>query len=217
MLIVKELIYKYENDDFYFDFEAKNGQITAILGKSGAGKSTLLSLIAGFLKPLKGDILVDGESIVKKEIHKRDISILFQQNNLFEHLNLYENIALGFNPKLKLTSQQIHDLNQLAKKFEIEHLLKKLPNQVSGGQKQRAALCRTILRKKSILLLDEPFSALDKELKDELLVQIKDITKDNNISTLMVTHFNEDALSVASRTLTIDRGRIVQKKDNNSL
>ncbi len=215
MLVVKNLTYEYKNETFRFNFSANCGEVTAIEGKSGAGKSTLLSLIAGFLKPNSGDILLFEKSIVNKPIDKRDLSILFQDNNLFEHLNLYNNIALGINPKLKITSSQKKEIISQCKKFEIEKYLDKLPSQVSGGQKQRAALCRTILRKKRILLLDEPFSALDKKLKDELLLQIKDITKEQNICTIMVTHFKEDALKIASKIITIENGKIISQKKNN--
>ncbi len=212
MLKVKNLKYEYENIKFNFDFEAKAKEITAILGKSGAGKSTLLSLIAGFTTPISGDIKINNESILSQEIHKRDLSMLFQENNLFAHLNLYDNIALGINPKLKLDEKQKQDLKNLAKKFQIDTLLSHLPSEVSGGQKQRAALCRTILRKKSLLLLDEPFSALDKELKDELLEEIKDIAIKENLCVLMVSHSLEDAKKIASNIMIIDDGKIISKE-----
>lgn len=211
MLNISQITYQYEKESFCFDFVAQRGEITAVLGKSGAGKSTLLSLIAGFLRPTSGDILVDNVSILAQEIYERDISILFQQNNLFEHLNIFENIALGINPKLKLTPLQSDKLKKLAIAFEIDHLLAKLPSQISGGQKQRASLCRTMLRKKSILLLDEPFSALDKSLKDELLINVANMTKNENICTIMVTHFKEDALKVASKIITIENGQTVRE------
>ncbi|MBS9778736.1 MAG: thiamine ABC transporter ATP-binding protein [Campylobacteraceae bacterium] len=208
MLKVKDLRYDYEDFKMHFDFEAKNGEITAILGDSGAGKSTLLSLIAGFITPLSGDIYIDGESILSQAIHKRDISILFQENNLFAHLNLFDNIALGINPKLKLNHSQEKLLLSLAESFQIKELLTHLPSEVSGGQKQRAALCRTILRKKSILLLDEPFSALDESLKDELLILIKGICEKENLCVLMVTHSVSDAKKVASCVLRVEDGKI---------
>ncbi len=214
MLEIKNLTYEYQNEKFCFNFNAKCGQVTAIQGKSGAGKSTLLSLMAGFLKPSDGDILLFEKSLIDKRIDKRDLSILFQDNNLFEHLSIYDNIALGINTKLKITPVQKDEILAQCKKFEIQNLLNKLPSEVSGGQKQRAALCRTILRKKKILLLDEPFSALDKKLKDELLMQILQITKEQDICTIMVTHFKEDALKIASKIITIENGNIIKEKSN---
>ncbi len=208
MLKIENLKYEYENMKFHFNLEAKNGEITAILGKSGSGKSTLLSLIAGFISPISGDIKLNNSSIVKQEIHKRDLSILFQENNLFAHLSLYDNIALGINPKLKLNELEKQELEKIAKKFQIDTILSHLPSEVSGGQKQRAALCRTILQKKSLLLLDEPFSALDKELKDELLEEIKQIAIKNNLAVLMVSHSLEDAKKVASKILIVENGEI---------
>ncbi len=213
MLKIENLKYEYENMKFHFNLEAKNGEITAILGKSGSGKSTLLSLIAGFISPISGDIKLNNSSIVKQEIHKRDLSILFQENNLFAHLSLYDNIALGINPKLKLNELEKQELEKIAKKFQIDTILSHLPSEVSGGQKQRAALCRTILQKKSLLLLDEPFSALDKELKDELLEEIKQIAIKNNLAVLMVSHSLEDAKKVASKILIVENGEITSSKN----
>ncbi len=211
MLVVENLRYDYEEMKMDFNFEAKKGEIVAILGKSGAGKSTLLSLIAGFLTPISGDIKIDNNSILNEPIHKRDISILFQENNLFAHLNLYQNIALGINPKLKLSEIEKQNLENLAKKLQINSLLKQLPHEVSGGQKQRVALCRTILRKKSILLLDEPFSALDESLRNELLYLIKEICIKENLCVLMVTHNKNDAKKVASKTLVVENGKIIKE------
>ncbi len=207
MLKIENINYKYENMNMCFNFDAYKGEVTAILGQSGAGKSTLLSLISGFISPHLGDIKIDGKSILKQEIHQRDVSILFQENNLFAHLNLHDNIALGVNTKLKLNKNEEKELYNLAKKFQIENILYQLPSEVSGGQKQRAALCRTILREKSVLLLDEPFSALDEELKDELLSLIKELSEKQNLCVLMVTHSKDDAKKVASKIITICEGK----------
>ncbi len=203
MLEVKKLIYSYEGEDFCFDISAKKAQITVVLGKSGVGKSTLLSLIAGFLRPDSGDILLNGKSILNQKPNERDLSILFQENNLFEHLSLYENIALGINPRLKLSEAQKAQLIQKAKIFGIDTLLKKLPNEVSGGQKQRAALCRTVLRQKSLLLLDEPYSALDGQTKKTLLQDLVKITKEQNLIVLMVTHDESETKMVASKVIRL--------------
>lgn len=203
MLKVDNLKYKYENDIFEFNLEAKAGEITAVLGKSGAGKSTLLSLIAGFLEPFDGEIYINEKSITKLPPFKRPLSILFQENNLFSHLSIYENIALGVSPKLKLSQIDKELIEKTAEDLGIKDLLKRLPNQISGGQKQRAALCRAIVRKKEVLLLDEPFSALDYELKNEMLEIIHKLCKKENIAVLMVTHFEEDAQKVASKSIRI--------------
>lgn len=203
MLRVENLRYRYEDRLFEFNLEAKKGEITAILGKSGAGKSTLLSLIAGFLEPISGDIFIDEKSIVNLPPYKRPLSILFQENNLFSHLRLYENIALGINPKLKLSPKEKEFVSKMATSLGIGDLLHRLPSEISGGQKQRAALCRAMVRKRDVLLLDEPFSALDYELKDEMLELVLDLSKKENMAILMVTHFEEDVKKVASKSIKI--------------
>ncbi len=204
MLEVKKLRYNYEDQEFAYDLVACRGEITVVLGKSGSGKSTLLSLIAGFIAPENGDILFDGCSLLDIPTHLRPLSILFQENNLFSHLSLYDNIALGLSLDLKLDAQQKELLNLWAKELEISELLKRFPDEVSGGQKQRAALCRALVRKSPLLLLDEPFSALDKELKLSILELTKKLSQKENLCVLMVSHDEEDVARVGGKYIRID-------------
>ncbi|MGD6737446.1 thiamine ABC transporter ATP-binding protein [Photobacterium leiognathi subsp. mandapamensis] len=191
-----------------FDVQLEQGDIAALIGPSGAGKSTLLALIAGFLVPDSGDITINGASICQLEPAKRPLSMLFQEHNLFPHLSVFENIALGINPKLKLTTEQKQRVIDSAKQVGIDSYLERLPEQLSGGQRQRVALARCLLRDRPLLLLDEPFSALDPALRAEMLTLVKQLAKEKNITVLMITHSPDDARKIADKCIFIDDGKI---------
>jgi ABC-type Fe3+/spermidine/putrescine transport system ATPase subunit len=147
--------------------------------------------MAGFLKIESGSILLDGVDISKKPIEKRDIAILFQHNNLFEHLNIQDNITIGNKKKI--------DLGSILKELGLEGYEKKYPHQLSGGEQQRVALARTLLRGDKILLLDEPFSALDRKTRLRMLSLIAKITKEKNLYTIFITHNKEDSDLIANK------------------
>lgn len=191
-----------------FDVQLEQGDIAALIGPSGAGKSTLLALIAGFLVPDSGDITINGASICLLEPAQRPLSMLFQEHNLFPHLSVFENIALGINPKLKLTTEQKQRVIDSAKQVGIDSYLERLPEQLSGGQRQRVALARCLLRDRPLLLLDEPFSALDPALRAEMLTLVKQLAKEKNITVLMITHSPDDARKIADKCIFIDDGKI---------
>jgi len=161
MIKFSQVDYHYQHQCFHFDFEIQRGSVVAILGPSGAGKSTLLNLLAGFIAPMQGDININQASILQQTPHQRPLSILFQSNNLFSHLSAHDNIALGLHPGLRLDVQQKQRLQTVSEQVEVDTLLSRLPDQLSGGQQQRVALARCFVQSKPILLLDEPFSALD--------------------------------------------------------
>lgn len=206
MIKFSQINYHYKAQNFHFDLQIEEGSVIAILGPSGAGKSTLLNLLAGFIEPTSGDISINGLSILNLVPHQRPLAILFQDNNLFTHLTVYENIALGLHPGLKLNTQQKQHLQNVAQQVEVETLLTRLPDQLSGGQKQRVALARCFVQDKPILLLDEPFSALDPLLRVAMLTRVKALAKLENVTILMVTHHISDALAVASDFVFIDQG-----------
>ncbi|PSV09728.1 thiamine ABC transporter ATP-binding protein [Photobacterium leiognathi] len=191
-----------------FDVQLGQGDIAALIGPSGAGKSTLLALIAGFLVPDSGDITINDASICQLEPAQRPLSMLFQEHNLFPHLSVFENIALGINPKLKLTTEQKQRVIDSAKQVGIDSYLERLPEQLSGGQRQRVALARCLLRDRPLLLLDEPFSALDPALRAEMLTLVKQLAKEKNITVLMITHSPDDARKIADKCIFIDDGKI---------
>ncbi len=188
MFTIQNLTYTYhDNPPYCYNLSVNAGEIIAILGKSGSGKSTLLDLIAGFLTPLGGTIMIDGEEIQQLPIDRRPITILFQKHNLFEHLSVEKNIALG---RKDASSQEIISI---LKEVGLEGYEKKGALSLSGGQQQRVALARALLRQKPILLLDEPFTGLDSQTRDEMLDLVVKLTKKHQLHTIMITHEREDA------------------------
>jgi len=209
MINFSDVHYYYKTQDFHFNFNIEAGRVVAILGPSGAGKSTLLNLLAGFIEPVTGDIKIKDKSVLQQAPNQRPISILFQDNNLFTHLTAYQNIGLGLHPGLKLDAQQKQRLQTVSEQVEVNDLLTRLPAQLSGGQQQRVALARCFVQGKPILLLDEPFSALDPVLRVNMLTRVKSLAKLDNVTVLMVTHHVSDALAVASDFLFVDQGQAV--------
>lgn len=208
MLTLNKLTYLYDHLPMRFDLQIEAGERVAILGPSGAGKSTLLSLVAGFLPSTSGRITLNGEDHSHTPPAKRPVSMLFQENNLFSHLTVRQNMGLGLHPGLKLTSAQQQALQDIARQVGLEECLDRLPSQLSGGQRQRVALARCLLRSQPTLLLDEPFSALDPALRSEMLNLLDKVCREQNLTLLMVSHNLDDAARVAQRTLLIVDGRI---------
>ncbi|MBJ7222841.1 MULTISPECIES: thiamine ABC transporter ATP-binding protein ThiQ [unclassified Brenneria] len=214
MIFLDKLTYLYQQMPMCFDLNAQPGERIAILGPSGAGKSTLLNLIAGFLPADSGKLRLNGEDHRHTSPSKRPVSILFQENNLFPHLSIEKNIALGLNPGLRLNAEQRETLRLIAAQVGLTELLSRLPSQVSGGQRQRAALARCLVRHQPILLLDEPFSALDPALRLEMLQLVEKVCDERRITLLMVSHNLDDAEYIANRVITVNDGRI---SDNRAL
>ncbi|MES4611507.1 MAG: thiamine ABC transporter ATP-binding protein ThiQ [Ewingella sp.] len=208
MLTLNKLTYLYEHLPMRFDLQIEAGERVAILGPSGAGKSTLLSLTAGFLAATSGKILLNDQDHSQTPPAKRPVSMLFQENNLFSHLTVRQNMGLGLHPGLKLSAAQQQELLEIARQVGLEDCLDRLPSQLSGGQRQRVALARCLLRSQPILLLDEPFSALDPALRSEMLNLLDKVCSERNLTLLMVSHNLDDAVRVAQRTLLIVDGRI---------
>ncbi|MHA7845313.1 thiamine ABC transporter ATP-binding protein ThiQ [Serratia sp. D1N4] len=208
MLKLEKLTYLYEHLPMRFDLRIQPGEHVAVLGPSGAGKSTLLSLIAGFLPATSGKLLLNSSDHTATPPAKRPVSMLFQENNLFAHLTVAQNIGLGLDPGLRLNSAQKQQLAQIAQQVGLEEHLQRLPAQLSGGQRQRAALARCLIRQQPILLLDEPFSALDPALRNEMLQLLQEVCDLRQLTLLMVSHNLEDAAHIAPRTLLVVDGRI---------
>ena len=185
-----------------------NGEIVSILGPSGSGKTTLLNLILGITDIENGNLILDGKDITKVPMEKRGFNIVFQDYALFPNLNAYENITYGLKNKPNISSKE--EVDDLIKLLGPEVHLNKNINQLSGGQKQRVALARTMVMKPKILLLDEPLSALDGVIKESIKEKIKTIAKDFNLTTIIVTHDPEEALTLSDKVLIIDHGEISQ-------
>ncbi|MFE8148315.1 thiamine ABC transporter ATP-binding protein ThiQ [Brenneria goodwinii] len=212
MISLDKLTYLYQGFSMRFDLHVNAGERVAILGPSGAGKSTLLNLIAGFLMADSGELRLNGENHRHTPPSKRPVSILFQENNLFPHLTIEKNIALGLHPGLRLNDEQRDTLRNIAEQVGLTELLNRLPCQVSGGQRQRAALARCLVRHQPILLLDEPFSALDPALRQEMLQLLEKVCDERRLTLLMVSHNLDDAKYIASRTMTVNDGRIIDNR-----
>ncbi|MGF1740690.1 thiamine ABC transporter ATP-binding protein [Vibrio profundum] len=208
MLSLNGVHYYYHKELFAFELEVDKGAIVALMGPSGAGKSTLLSLVAGFIEPSQGGIVANGMSVVGKEPYKRPFAMLFQEHNLFAHLTVRENIGLGLHPGLKLNESQKSQVEQAAEQVGVAALLDRLPEQLSGGQRQRVALARCFVQPHPIWLLDEPFSALDPILREEMLSLVKQLAGQRNITVIMVTHHLSDARAIASNFAFVANNRV---------
>lgn len=208
MINFDHILYRYQQQTMNFHFSVAAGEKIAILGPSGAGKSTLLSLIAGFQFAESGTILLNNEDHTRTPPASRPVSMLFQENNLFAHLTAEQNIALGFHPGMKLNAVQKVQLEQIAEQVSLTPLLKRLPSQLSGGQRQRVALARCLVRSQPVLLLDEPFSALDPALRNEMLALLETICDSRQLTLMMVSHNTDDAVRIAPRAMVVDNGTI---------
>lgn len=217
MIKLEHLAYTYEHQSFIFNLAVKKGERIAILGPSGAGKSTLLSLIAGFLFAEKGALFLNGINHTKTIPAKRPISMLFQDNNVFPHLTVRQNIGLGLDPGLRLNASQKNLLENRAEQVSLSPFLERLPSQLSGGQRQRIAIARCLVRDKPILLLDEPFSAIDPALRIEMLALLDKLCEEKQLTLLMVSHSLEDAAKITPRAIVIDDGTIVYDGSTQSL
>ncbi len=208
MLKLNDVTWLYQHLPMRFTLSVERGERIAVLGPSGAGKSTLLNLIAGFLPPASGSLLLDGEKHNATPPAQRPVSMLFQENNLFNHLTVRQNIGLGIHPGLKLNREQRAQVTAIAEQMGMDTLLDRLPGELSGGQRQRAALARCLVRQQPVLLLDEPFSALDPALRQEMLTLVADVCQRQQLTLLMVSHSVEDAARIAPRSIVVAEGRI---------
>ncbi|MDU2378132.1 MAG: thiamine ABC transporter ATP-binding protein ThiQ [Enterobacter cloacae] len=217
MLKLTDVTWLYQHLPMRFSLSVSPGEMIAVLGPSGAGKSTLLNLIAGFLQPASGSIMIENNDHTYTPPARRPVSMLFQENNLFTHLTVRQNIALGMDPGLKLNDAQRQKLEKIAGQMGITTFIDRLPGELSGGQRQRVALARCLVREQPILLLDEPFSALDPALRQEMLALVKEVCQRQQLTMLMVSHNIEDAARIAPRSVVIAEGRIVWEGETEEL
>lgn len=207
-MIRLSLDFDYPECLMHFELSVEKGERLAIIGESGAGKSTLLNLIAGFDRASGGELWLNSQNHFATEPAERPVSMLFQDNNLFPHLTVQQNIGLALVPSLKLNPSQQQQVAQIANQMGIADLLDRRADKLSGGQKQRVALARTLLRDKPILLLDEPFSALDPERRTELQQLVLQLCVERNLTLLMVTHQLDEVQDLVSRVIRIEQGRV---------
>ncbi len=210
MLELKNIVKKYGNNVILDDIslQIKKGEIVSILGPSGSGKTTLLNLILGITDISSGKIIYDGEDITDVPLEKRGFNIVFQDYALFPNLTAYENIVYGLRNKPGISTEK--DVQDFIHLLGLEEHLNKRISQLSGGQKQRVALARTMVMKPKILLLDEPLSALDGVIKESIKSKIKEIAREFSLTTIIVTHDPEEALTLSDKVLIINDGEIAQ-------
>lgn len=186
----------------------EDSQIVSILGSSGSGKTTLLNLILGLIKPDSGNIFFNEENITGKPMKERGFNIVFQDYALFPNLNAYKNITYGLRNFPDISTKE--EVDSLISLLDLKDHLNKKIDMLSGGQKQRVALARTMVMKPKILLLDEPLSALDGVIKESIKEKIVTIAKDYHLTTIIVTHDPEEALTISDKVLIINKGNIEQ-------
>ena len=212
VLEINNLSHGYnENNEFLqnINLDISSGEKVAILGPSGCGKSTLLRLIAGLEKPNTGDIKINGQLVSSNNFltppEKRNIGLVVQEKALFPHLSIHANISFGIK-KDKEKNTIVSDLLNL---FKIEDLKNKYPHEISGGEQQRVALARSLAPNPKFLMLDEPFSALDKNLKESLYEEISEVFSRKNSTILLVTHDNNEAQIMTDRQIKMEQGQLL--------
>jgi thiamine transport system ATP-binding protein len=213
MLDITALNYTYPGEAeaaMQFDLSVAAGEVLALIGPSGAGKSTLLNLIAGFLSAQSGQITIEGERIETLAVSRRPVSMVFQQNNLFPHLDLYTNVGLGINPSMQLDERQQDAVNNAFERLGLGGLERRIPGEVSGGQRQRAALARVLVRERKILLLDEAFAALGPAQRAEMIELVATLVNEKSMAALLVSHQPGDARIASARTAFVSAGKIVE-------
>ncbi|MGL5798232.1 MAG: ABC transporter ATP-binding protein [Cetobacterium sp.] len=211
-IVGKNLEKKYDENTIFknINFNIKKGEFVTLLGPSGCGKSTLLRCIAGLNDINNGEIYIDGENVTKKSSKDRGIGMVFQNYALFPNMTVFENIAFGLEMK-KMKKDYINfKVDEMLKLVHLEDKRNFYPNQLSGGQKQRVAIARSLATEPKILLLDEPLSALDAQVRKSLREELKEIQKNTNVTTIFVTHDQEEALTISDRIFIMDKGNIVQ-------
>lgn len=202
MLKINQLELKLGEQTWQHHLQVEAGELVVIMGGSGSGKSTLLNAIAGFLPVASGSILVKGQAIQNLPPEERPVSYLFQQQNFFEHLNIEQNLKLGF-AKGKPTEEEWQQVLAACELLEVTPLLNRLPSKLSGGQQQRLALIRSVLRPMPVVLLDEPFSALDDDLRQVAGQWLQAEIKNSGRVALLVTHRQADADALADQLLLL--------------
>lgn len=209
MLAIDGLNFSYPGSEnrFAFDITVAPGEIVGLTGPSGSGKSTLFDLIAGFLTPDSGDITLDGASILCLPPERRPVSIVFQSDNIFDHLSAGTNVALGLGGRVKPNDGRVVDALD---RMGLHGLAPRRAANLSGGQKQRVALARTLLRDRPVLLLDEPFTGLDADSAATVLQAILALVKERNWHAIVVSHQSEDIDALCTRRYRLDGGRTIE-------
>lgn len=203
---------KFQNqiivDNFHLQIE--QGEFISLLGPSGCGKTTTLNMIAGFLDPDQGDLLIKGKKMNGVPPYKRELGMVFQTYSLFPHMTVGENIGYGLKLRKISKAEQKDRIRKVLELVKLPHVADRYPKQLSGGQRQRIAIARAIVVEPSLLLLDEPLSNLDAKLREELRDELKRLHQEIGVTTIFVTHDQEEALSLSDRIVVMNYGRVEQ-------
>ena len=195
------------------DLEIRRGELFALLGPSGCGKTTLLRLLAGFEQPDAGRVVIDGQDMTGVPAYRRPVNMMFQSYALFPHMDVAANVAYGLHRDGVAKDEVARRVAEVLAQVKLAELGKRRPSQLSGGQRQRVALARALVKRPKLLLLDEPLAALDRKLRESTRFELVRLQEELGVTFVMVTHDQEEAMSMASRLAVMDRGRIVQSGD----
>jgi thiamine transport system ATP-binding protein len=197
--------------DFVADYSltVKVGHLCAVIGPSGGGKTTLLHMIAGFETPESGTLTLDGQNLLPLAPAKRPTAIVFQDHNLFPHLNVVQNVGLGLKPSLRLTDDEQRFIEETLDSVGLEGFGNRRLGEMSGGQRQRVALARALVSGRPLILLDEPFSSLDPTLRQDMILLVDEMRRKRPVTILMTIHTPEDAAAVADQMAFVADGRVV--------
>ena len=192
------------------DLDIKEGEFFSLLGPSGCGKTTLLRILAGFEYPTTGSVFIDDSEVTNQTPNLRPSNMVFQNYAIFPHINVQRNIEFGLR-KEKLSKQELDlRVKESLKMVQLEGYEERFSNQLSGGQRQRVALARALVKRPKVLLLDEPLGALDKKLREEMQIELRNLQKDLGITFIFVTHDQEEAMTMSDRVAVMNEGRILQ-------
>ena len=192
------------------DLTVDEGELLSLLGPSGCGKTTTLNLIAGFLEPTAGRIVIDGEDVTRRPAHERDLGMVFQSYALFPHMSVFDNVAFGLRERRVPKAEIAPRVRAALGLVRLEGRERERPAHLSGGMQQRVALARALVYRPRVLLLDEPLAALDKKLREEMRGELREIQRSVSITTIFVTHDQAEALALSDRIAVMDRGRVEQ-------
>ncbi len=193
MLVLDNIKVCFDSAEVSANCSVPTGKTLALMGKSGSGKSTLLNVIAGFQKPDQGEVLFEGQGLNQLSPDQRPVTTLFQSHNLFSHLDVWRNVALGLKPNLRLDDSDQAEVNASLDWVGLSGFDKRLPHSLSGGEKQRVGLARCLIRKKPVLLLDEPFRGLDEAIHTEIRTLIQSVQANRGLTIVIATHDVSDA------------------------
>ena len=191
-------------------FTIEPAKVLSLLGPSGCGKTTIMRMIAGLIDPTAGDIRIAGAPVIDVPVHRRNVGMLFQNYALFPHLTVARNVAFGLEMRKAPRAEVDSQVKAMLAMVQLSHLADRLPHQLSGGQQQRVALARALIVEPAVLLLDEPFGALDKKLRETMQIEMRQLQRRLGITTLMVTHDQDEALTLSDYVAVMNNGRVEQ-------